>query len=158
MPEYFFKKGGSFIYDEVDKVLVDKHTWHCHKGNSTCYPRTNIRTNGKQRPTYFHRFLFTGTVDHINGSGLDNRRINLRQCTSAQNHYNLKIDRRNKTGYKGVYFKKNRHGNNRRPVAAIQVKGKKVHLGYYKTVQEAARAYNEAAIKYFGEFARLNQL
>jgi hypothetical protein len=88
-------------------------------------------------------------VDHINGNGLDNRRANLRVCTQAENLRNRHTTS-NRSGFKGVTavmggFK-----------AEIRTQVKRIYLGYFKTAEEAAHAYNEAAQTYHGEFARLN--
>jgi len=91
-------------------------------------------------------------VDHINGNGLDNRRENLRVCTHAENQRNRRKNKDNTSGFKGVFWHKNR----KRYQAQIKICGKKIHLGYFLDPAEAAHAYDEAAKKYFGEFARLN--
>lgn len=94
-------------------------------------------------------------VDHINGDPLNNVRSNLRIATSAQNTANQKIACDNKSGYKGVFF---RFGKKKPWAASIGKDYKRRHIGYYYTREEAAKAYNEAAIQTFGEFARLNPL
>lgn len=91
-------------------------------------------------------------IDHINDNGLDNRRENLRLCTPRQNA----INRRGAgpSGYKGVYRAKNmRH----RPwVASIRIDGQRTYLGAFTAPEDAARAYDAAALEHHGEFARLN--
>lgn len=89
------------------------------------------------------------TIDHKNNNRADNRFLNLRKATKAENKYNSKI-RDSKTGYKGV---SKRCGNFR---ATIGYKYKVIHIGTYKTPEEAAQAYNEKALELYGEFARLN--
>ena len=90
-------------------------------------------------------------IDHINGNGLDNRRANLRLATVAQNAWNSK-KRKSRSGYKGVCYDKAK----RRWRAAIVHHGRRIHLGYFKEKLEAAKAYDTAAIKYFGQFAHTN--
>jgi hypothetical protein len=91
-------------------------------------------------------------VDHKIGEGLDNKRSNLRLATRSQNQYN-KGKRRNTTSkYKGVYFNK----GHRKWAAQIIKSGSKIRLGYFDSEIEAARAYDEQAKKYGGEFACLN--
>lgn len=85
------------------------------------------------------------------GDTLDNRRCNLRIATHSQNNCNQRKTR-GISQYKGVYFYKN-YGNWR---AQIQIDGKMKFIGYYSNEIEAARAYNEAAVKKHGEFAKLN--
>lgn len=91
-------------------------------------------------------------VDHINRNKLDNRKENLRICTTAENS-------RNRTPYlnrklpKGVSW----IAHERRYYARICANYKNIFLGTFRTEFEAAEAYNVAAVKYFGEFARINE-
>ena len=97
-------------------------------------------------------------VDHINGNGLDNRKSNLRFCTQKQNSRN---NRRRKGGYsskfKGVW-KYNYDSGRVGWASQIMVNGEKKHLGIFRDEEKAAYAYNLAAKKYFGEYAKLNDL
>jgi hypothetical protein len=91
-------------------------------------------------------------LDHINIIPIDNRWKNLRLATPAQNIANTNKRITNKVGYKGVYFEKSTN----KYIAEICVKGKRIKIGRFKILEEAARAYDRAAIKYHGEFARIN--
>jgi len=94
-------------------------------------------------------------VDHINGDTLDNRRCNLRLSTASQNGGNrCKLNKNNRSGYHGVHLDK----WTGRWRALIKVDRKKICLGRFDDREGAARAYNAAAIKYFGEFATLNKV
>lgn len=93
-------------------------------------------------------------VDHINGDKSDNRRSNLRVCTQAQNCANSKRPVSNISGYKGVHFYK-QYG---KYSVKLQVNRKQLFFGYFEDKHEAAKAYNEAAIKHYGEFAKLNEV
>jgi hypothetical protein len=91
-------------------------------------------------------------TDHINGNTLDNRCENLRTATSAQNQHNQGKRKSNKSGYKGVYWNKERG----KWQAQIALDSKVRSLGRFDTAEKAARAYDQAAREYHGEFARLN--
>jgi hypothetical protein len=93
-------------------------------------------------------------VDHINGNGFDNRRINLRFCSNSQNLHNRTFQKNNTSGFKGVTFKK--HCG--RWAARIKSNGREIHLGYFSDPKAAALAYNAAAVDLQGEFARLNEV
>ena len=91
-------------------------------------------------------------IDHINGDTLDNRFSNLRIATSGQNKTNRDVRSDSKSGFKGVEFQK----QNKNWCAYICHDGKKRHLGVFDTADDAAIAYNEAAIDRWGPYARLN--
>ena len=101
-------------------------------------------------------FYVNGTwpkqVDHRNNVKSDNRISNLRETTSSQNNMNRKKNGRNRSGRKGVTERK----RSRNWEAQIAVDGKDVYLGKFPSLEEAANAYNAAALKYHGEFARLD--
>ena len=89
-------------------------------------------------------------VDHIDRNGLNNQRSNLRICTNEENRMNHKKYKNNKTGFNGVVIDKKSF------VAQIFVKGKRIYIGCFPTPEDAALAYEQEAINYFGEFANLN--
>ena len=93
-------------------------------------------------------------VDHRNRKGLDNRIANLRMATHSENCYNRRKPGNTTSRYKGVYCEKRRGRVRWR--ANIKFQDKRIFLGYYDSQLEAARAYDEAAKKYHGEFAQLN--
>jgi hypothetical protein len=90
--------------------------------------------------------------DHIDGNPLNNRRSNLRISTKSENARNRGKTKRNTSGHKGVYW--NHQRSNWR--AAIVVNYHKISLGSFSDVEEAAQAYRAAAIKYHGEFAKID--
>ena len=105
---------------------------------------------------YMHR-LVLGTpegkqTDHINGDGLDNQLSNLRIASCSENAFNQGAHKDSRSGIKGVSW----HARNQAWVGQIRIGGKRISLGYFKDINAATRAYNAAAIKYHGSFARLN--
>ncbi len=104
-------------------------------------------------------------IDHINHITLDNQRSNLREVTRSENMKNSNVMKHNKSSiYKGVYHRIaicrgiTYHYYN----PSIYVDGKRIHLGGFPYTPEgeieAAKVYNEAAIKYYGEYAKLNKI
>lgn len=87
-------------------------------------------------------------VDHVNRDGLDNRRENLRLATHSQNAANMRVQKHNKLGVKGVSRSKKRF------TARIRFNGVLYFLGSFKTIEEASAAYEAKAVELFGEFAR----
>lgn len=92
-------------------------------------------------------------IDHVDNDGTNNRWSNLRLATLNQNQHNRELSRANLTGYKGV----SRANNLSKPYRAnITIGRERRHLGYYRSAEEAAHAYDESARELFGEYARLN--
>lgn len=89
-------------------------------------------------------------IDHVNRNRDDNTITNLREATHTQNQYN-KVQL-NVHGYKGVTWRDRK----RKPwLSKIRVNGVRINLGSFATKEEAAKAYEEACLKYHGEFAQL---
>jgi hypothetical protein len=144
-------QGKFAMVDDEDYEYLNRHKWYFEKGYAA---RKEGVIRGKI--TYMHRVIMQTPdgmdTDHINGNKLDNRRENLRVCTHAQNTRNRNYQINNTSGYKGVSFDKSRNKWH----VAIKVNGLHINKGRYDTVEEAARAYDEAARYYFGEYAGLN--
>lgn len=141
--------GMSLIIDSKVYKTISHLKISCQNNNGRHYAYTSL--NGKK--IYIHR-LITGAkkgfdVDHINGNGLDNRLKNLRICTRSQNAMN-KNDVNPKSGFKGVYWGKNRWR------VEICKDYKKYRVNGFKDLIEAAKKYDELAILLHGEFASLN--
>jgi hypothetical protein len=92
-------------------------------------------------------------VDHIDGDGLNNRIENLRLASMSGNAQNRRSTLRKSRSPKGVRQRRDRESYFR---AEIYVNNQRIHLGCFKSQDEAAHAYNKAAIQYHGEFACLN--
>lgn len=120
-------------------------------GNKTDY--WTIRLNGVACKAHrliwlYHYGYLPKMLDHIDGDGLNNRIENLRPTTAAQNCQNKKITAKNKSGYKGVFEDRGRWR------AEITAFGKRVCLGRFSDVKDAAHAVNAARTQLHGAFAR----
>ena len=151
-------QGRFAIVDPADYPSLSRHKWRlCRtKGKNVLYAeRTIRRPDGRYSRILMHRQLILPpegcVIDHVNGSGLDNRRANLRFATVAQNAWNASR-RSGRSGYKGVWLAKDK-GLWR---ASIVCYGTRKHLGYFRDKRDAAEAYDRAAMQYHGEFAVLN--
>ena len=144
-------QGKYALVDDEDYMRVNIFRWHLMSRGYAA------RDMGRKK-ILMHRFILGVVtnmyVDHINGDGLDNRKENLRFATQRQNLGNSRRRVDNKTGFKGVHYYKRDCSYK----ATIKAAGRNKHLGYFKTAEEAALAYNRAAIEIFGEFAQINKV
>ena len=142
-------KGKVALVDDEDYERVSVLKWRASapkQNRGTSYARSG-------RCSLMHRLVLGLSeddphVDHKNGDGLDNRRMNLRVATVSQNAGNRPPGSNNSTGYRGVCF--------RRKEGTFQAQLAKQALGQYDTAEDAARAYDIAAREHFGEFAYIN--
>lgn len=154
---YITSKHTLLLEQELLFNLPIKGKIHVKRFNGIEYAYINKKYKGKTTTYLLHRMLMetflkrkldkSEKIDHINGNTLDNRLKNLRICSHTENMRNRKT-----SGFKGV--SKTASGKYR---ARITVNNKELHLGSFKSKEEAAKAYNEAANKYYGVFARLNK-
>lgn len=160
-----FKSGIFAFISEDDYESVSKYNWGVDTAKYTTYARAFI--GGKT--VRLHRFIMNIKdpkimCDHKDGNGLNNTRDNLRVCTPSQNQKNKRSSGVSKylgvhiANYKSYSKKQNKIVVYKRIRSAINHNGKCIHLGLFKTEKDAAIAYNIAAEKYHGEFARLNKL
>lgn len=140
------------LVDDGDWEFVTRLGWWPVAHINTMYALAS-RPRGSGN-VYLHREIIrarvTEDVDHINGNGLDNRRENLRLCTSLQNSFNTKA-RGGTSMFKGVF----KHGDDNWS-ATITVNKKSHYLGRFNDEAIAALAYDEAARRLQGDFARPN--
>lgn len=153
-------QGRFAVVDDEDYEVLSRFNWCFNAGYAyTRWPSKKAKSGYSM--ISMHRFLLGAPhgkeVDHINNDGIDNRRENLRLCTRRQNCANTRTYKNKfRSKYRGVarcQYKGVEHGGWQ---AHIRVNGKLLYLGTYKTPEEAAEAFDKAATKYNGEFAKLN--
>lgn len=137
---------GRILADIAGKIAGSLNVW----GYRQMY------VDGKNRRACRLAWLYmTGkwprTIDHINGNKADDRFANLRDVTPSQNNWNCGKHARNKSGHKGIYWKKD-HG---RWLVQVQAHSKQTIIGYFKTLEAAVEAQKKAYADLHGEFARL---
>jgi hypothetical protein len=142
-------RGKFALIDDADADLVLAHKWYADNPTPTrWYAATHIKRKIVRMHTLLTGFALT---DHRDADGLNNRRDNLRECTTSQNHANR---RKNfsvtSSRFKGVYFDKSRS----KWAAEVKWHRKRYRLGRFDTEEAAALAYQAKATELFGEFAR----
>jgi hypothetical protein len=174
MKRILLTRGKFTVVDDEDFEKTKKITWYFSyakvKTKIDCggYAKGYNPQTGKN--VFLHRFILNIPsniqVDHVNHDKLDNRRCNLRLATRSQNNMNREKTN-NKHGYKGISFYSHRKYYTKTTSrltypkswrANIKINKRRISLGFFCTKGEAAQAYNEAAKRYFGEYAFLNKL
>lgn len=139
--------------DPQDEYLLDKIPWYYDKKHRELTSKVGPN---REECVRLSRLIMGApshlVVDHINHDKMDNRRCNLRLATRLQNNQNMAKSKANQSGYKGVCL----HKPSGKWLACIKVNGVRRYLGYFTDKLEAAKAYDEAARLYFGEFAQTN--
>lgn len=151
MKKLLLHNGERTIVDNSDYEHLSRFNWYL----STC--GYVVRKHGKTT-IYMSRSLIKPApgkhVDHINGDKLDNRRDNLRMASISQNQMNRAKSDNKSSRFKGVCWDKSRL----KWIVHLKKNKKVLHLGRFAKEVEAAKAYNVAAEKHFGKFAKLNKI
>lgn len=147
MKKIFLSNGDFTLVSDEDYIFLVGYNWWLTKdGYTTGW------IDGKKQ--FMHKIIakrmgldLSNMIDHEDRNRLNHCRNNLRAATRSQNAINSKINRRNKSGFKGV----SRHGNRWR--VEIQINNQRIYFGTFGTPEEAHEARCRAAEKYHGEFA-----
>ncbi len=152
-------QGQVALVNDVDYKYLNQWKWCYNQGYVV---RNSRKSKTKRTIILMHRIIAERMslnikgkdIDHIDMNTLNNRRSNIRIATRSQNQSNRNKQQNNTSGYKGVGWKKQIN----KWQAYIAINRHQFHLGYFTSKIQAAKAYNEAAIKYFGPFAKLNEV
>ena len=131
------------IIDLEDVKKIEKYRWYLNsRGYVFC---SSMRKS-------LHRTIINCpdnmVIDHSNHNKLDNRKCNLRICTSSNNNMNVSIKGNNTSGITGVSWRKSKN----RWIAQITIEGEHIHIGSFIKFEDAVKARKEAELKYFGEY------
>lgn len=140
----YTSKGEEFYFDLEDYDLIKDYCWYLSAQNYiVCRRKTN---------TLLHRLIMNAQpgeeVDHINHNTVDNRKENLRICSSSQNKMNKGPSKISTSGIRGVYW----YSNQQKWSAELVYNGQKIFLGLFDSKEEAARVRKEAEKIYYKEF------
>lgn len=151
--ELILPSGHVALVDHDDYPAIAGFAWHVNRKKHTSYVEAQPYRDGRQTTVCIHRIIMGASgdeeVDHRDGDGLNNRRYNLRRCTSSQNQFNKRTFNAH-SKFKGVHPSQSKKNPWRVQLCA---NGKKVYLGGFPTEELAASAYNEASAKFHGEFS-----
>ena len=159
MKEIQLTQGKVALVDDADFEWLNQWKWCCHTWKRKSYAERVEIIDGKRFVIKMHRLILGLShgdgklVDHEDGDGLNNQRYNVRVCDYNVNNWNRKVRHDAASPYKGVsVYRKTKWK------ATINFNGKQYWLGSFDCQKEAAKAYNLAAVKYHGAFAKLNQI
>ena len=149
LKEIILSNGTATQVDDADYDYLNQRRWRLSKAGYAY-------RNENKRMIYMHRVIMNTpkgmNTDHRDGNPLNNQKVNLRICTQKENCQN-RAPQKSKSRFKGVHW---RH-DSKKWQANIKADGIKYSLGAFEKEEAAAEAYNKAAQKYHGEYARLNK-
>lgn len=147
-------QGQFALIDDADFKAVNQFKW-CAANTRGKFYAVRTEFTPKRKTLYLHQFLTSRKfrIDHRDGNGLNNQRHNLRPATIKQNGRGF---RRKNSGASSKFRGVSWFEAKQKWEAAIRVSGRKIYLGRFKVEEDAARAYDAAARRYFGDFASPN--
>lgn len=142
------------LVDGEDYERISQHKWYAHKARNAFYAVRKKTISRKM--ILMHREIMNTPpnveIDHRNHCTLDNRKPNIRLCTRTQNQQNRNPQKNTSSKFKGICWKKEK----KKWRACIKQNRKQLHLGYFNSETDAAKAYDTKARELFGEFANTN--
>jgi hypothetical protein len=151
MKQIALTTGQVAIVDDEDFERLNRYNWQL---SGQYAGRCEYLGHGRQRTVYMHHEIRGKGFDHKNRNKLDNQKHNLRRATRAQNAYNSEKQRGKSSQFKGVHF----HKRLCKWCSSIRVNRRLIHLGYFESETEAAKAYNRAIYRVSSDFAVLNNI
>lgn len=157
----------SYLVNELGAIFslnINKELKQCSNNG---YRMVSLSKDNKLKTKYIHRAVAEAfipnpenkpCINHKNHDTSDNRFQNLEWCTYTENmRFQRKCKFKKTSKYKGVSLFKTKSSKSSRWAAQIWVNKENKRLGFFKTEEDAATAYNMAAYLYFGKFAYLNK-
>lgn len=150
-------QGQFTVVDDRDFSLVNQFQWYTRKrsdGKGFYVVFMGTKPDGKPGQIFMHNLIMKPEpgfrIDHRDGNGLNNTRLNLREATQQQNCFNRIKHKALSSSFKGVSFD-TKSGKWR---TRITYNGKTISLGHYQSEEKASRVYRAAASIHFGSFAK----